>query len=45
MHGIIQYYILFSIMFLEAAKSLTFQSYDKMSLVMLMYNLGKWFLF
>jgi len=45
MHGITQCYISFSIMFLEAAKSLTFQSYDKMSLVMLVCNSGEWFFF
>lgn len=43
--GITQYYILFSIMILEVAKSLTFQSYDKMSLVVLVYNLEEPFFF
>lgn len=45
MLGITQCYILFTIMILEAAKSLTFQSYDKMSLVTLVYNLGEQFFF
>lgn len=41
MHGITQCYILFSIMFLDAARSLTFLSYDSMLLVILVYNLGE----